>query len=338
MAGPYRFKSSFKFFDFLFVFRYPFYCLFKGIPLRPYIIRSRLLYWVEMYNSVRKDDLEDVKVVQELKENRVFKVKDQADGRYFVIKILRPEGPERESISLVNELVCFRLGDKLEVPVAETRPIAFRGKVGLCRPWFEKNICEWYEKIGSDRFMRDLRYNCTHFWTVREPYIERLQKSALKEILVFDQWVWALDRVPHNVMTNQDLELKAIDYEHSLSDGTGVSYPEYYRNVTQVLRSTERCHPTQMSHGVGDRSQIQKIVDRIEHLNRNEIKNIVLGVTDDVLNCQQQIGGKIGQENIRSKSIIIVKILLVRRDNLSKLMRDLLDSWGKVLENNKCRL
>ena len=271
-------------------------------------------------------------VERSIKNERVFELKSKENSRNKAFfKKPRSKNSACKSIFLINELTCYYLGTRLDFPINKVLVASFLDEIGLFSPnFFQENLMQFYVPVHKSS--SDPEYNFDgNFYTIKPDGMQQiLGLHKLKQLFVFDQWIYALDRRPNNVMLERqydELYLWAVDHEHTLNNGPDEIHPSYRVEVEIHRALRGKCHPTQMTYGIRSLSEIENAIRRIERISNKEIAQSVDMITDDVLTAL-----KIGMQSrflVLNNSYGIKEILKIRKKSLRKLINDCWQNWRR---------
>jgi len=275
--------------------------------------------------------LDDVwELEKSIKDERILKLrsKENLDIKAF-FKKPRSKHPVHKSIFFVNELTCYHLGICLNFPINRVLMASFQDEIGLFSYFFEDNLLQFYDSVYKHSSNPNYNFDGC-FYIIKSHEVQHIMRlDALKELFVFDQWVYALDRRPNNVMVerckNNNSRLWAVDHEHSLNNGPDETHPSYRLEDVEAKVLRGICHPTQMTYGIRNLAEIDNAMRRIESFSDDEIDRVVNSITDQVLN-KYKVDSE-SEYSVQSNSKIIEKILKGRKERLRKLIDDCWLDW-----------
>lgn len=214
--------------------------------------------------------------VQRRRQIGYFKFPNQGSYKYI--------GP-----LFANELICYQLANKLQLPVAKTIVTTVRGRMGIIS--LEKQVPHLHRWLSVMKHKNALR--------------QLIRPKELYKTFVFDSWICNIDRSDKNIMvypkaTKYDFYL--IDHELALLGAS--RYEEKPWNSTywdNMCTCTDGYHPALLKY-IKNYTDLAPYVRQIQKLSPKIIYSIVASVPSTFLS--------------RSDKTQIVKLLLYRQRRL----------------------
>lgn len=134
-----------------------------------------------------------------------------SDGNNYIVKVMSNPMGRR---ALFNELISYRLGRLLDLPLAKGRIIVFSKK--------KFNDPNWLEEMGiseGPHYGSLFIENVSEYSSDKLPYCKNIH--ILPEIIVFDHWITNYDRrlEPQNILVvgKKPYKLVLIDHAHAFN-------------------------------------------------------------------------------------------------------------------------
>jgi hypothetical protein len=226
-----------------------------------------------------------------------------------LFKIVREEQGNKILTEIANEIICWELGRRLDVPISEIFLGVLTAKgLGLFSIW-----------VGTQQLnIQDQNQiaNISNY-------------DKLKELFVFDQWTYNYDRGQRHYVVGEDpinagkLIVKGIDHGHSLNEYNG----QKLQTNPQLL--LEPASGFYFDGAFSNTLELKSTVERIEAITHKEIDEIVEFATMTIkkFNPTQSELGKV-QDNERH----IKHILKSRKSKLRKILEKYCVQTNKTIQ------
>ncbi|MCY0874723.1 MAG: hypothetical protein OWT28_00335 [Firmicutes bacterium] len=230
----------------------------------------------------------------------VYLVKREVAGEtqtgYF--KYASPATQEKHLGPLIaNELLGYRFGCLLDLPMAQTEIATVRGRLGVVSVQGEGNGLRTWADVAKD---------------VRKEIERRLvEPERLLKTFVFDTWICNIDRSGKNIIVyekdNGVLDYYLIDHELALLGALRFENKTYdAHHWDNIRRYTRGYHPALLPYAT-DYQRLQPFVEEIQSLDVSTIR----AVLDD---CPTQVW-------TRKDRVLVEKLLVRRQRKLGKIVK-----------------
>lgn len=227
----------------------------------------------------------------------------RGNARYFLVqgravfKKIRVEGGIIQFVEMVNELICNSLGKRIGIPLVNT----FLGILPQ-------------EGIGLfSILLGEQPYNPTD-----QGLKSQIQNhNKLKDLFVFDQWIFNDDRRADHIMIGEEPTkpgkrlLYAYDHGHTLNGYQGQKWTletltdEILKSIGQVLFDSE----------INSYAELSDVISRIKSVSDKEIDTVIEHSIGTILqfNLKQE-----DMRRINNNAQVINRLLKSRRENIEK--------------------
>ncbi|MGI0026792.1 MAG: hypothetical protein ACREAD_03000 [Nitrosopumilaceae archaeon] len=239
----------------------------------------------------------------------------QGNTRYHKVekvalfKIAREEQGEKILTEMANEIICWEFGKRLEIPIAEIFLGVLTGKgLGLFSIW-----------VGTQPLNVEDKNQISNLSNY----------DKLKELFVFDQWVYNYDRGQRHFVTGQDptnagkLITKGIDHGHTLNDYNGTKLQS---NANLLLEPASGFY---FDGSFNNTLELKPIVEKIEKISDKEIDEIISFATDTIIKFNPT---QLELEKVQSNEQHIKNILKSRRTNLRTIIEKYCKLANKTIQ------
>ncbi len=242
-------------------------------------------------------------------ENYQENVRYHKVEKVALFKMVREEQGNKVLTEMANEIICWELGKGLEVHIAEIFLGVFSLKgLGLFSIWVGKDPLNIQDPNQTS--------NLSNY-------------SKLKELFVFDQWVYNFDRGQRHFVVGEDhqntgkLIVKGIDHGHSLNDYNG---QKLQANPQLLLEPASGFY---FDGGFSNTLELKNIVEKIEAITDQEIDRIVEYATTTIKNfnpSQSELA------KVQDNEQHIKNILKSRRNNLRNIIEKYCMQANKTIQ------
>jgi len=238
----------------------------------------------------------------------------KGNPRYFLVgskaifKQIRVEGGKMLFVEMLNELVCHSLGKRLGIPLVNTilgiLPTQGLGlfSILLGEQPFNPNDANLKSEISNI--------------------------SKLKELFVFDQWIYNDDRRADHIMIGSEPTLPnikvlyALDNGHTLNGYNGQKWTLETLNDDILKAVGQVCFDS----GISNYTELANIISKIKSLKEDDIDKII----DDAVGVLEQF--RLTAEEltqVKNNAEILKKMLKKRREYIEEIIKTWCDKNGK---------